>query len=642
VHQAADQGVPALLRAILEEGTVEEGTVEDGTAEGHTEGLADGRSQRLNNGLQTDPSVLRLLEAAVRLGREDLVAKPLSVVAATLLTANRASWESLSWQQIRGLLDLLDTAIDSLEQIDGIDIPTLARLACTLTIGRVRQLAREADREVDGYGNLGDPVVAISALLRVAARVDPPLLKQAQTVSRRVVTSIAGEGLHRLVILGGDPGKVAQLLEAIALLSFDKRRPWYRVATLQLFDEIAYTRLYVTGAIAQQATRTGHHRLVRAFGANHIDGHARTCTTLAWLRALQAVRPLLATEPRETQEANTAAPEAQAHPPDSPEGFSHLGRLGEADRIIERIVHNALLVAPGTDPTRWLGPIPHGIDRNEESDLFGGELGHQFAPGPWRPNLRSPGTVEQCCAASALNALALVPALSVSSSEDQLVVHQLTPGETVGEGWELTITGGWPFEADLSITVHTDQRRTVYVRVPDWHDPVGDRAGTDGNRGSLQLAASRWLRIEAGESEPCHLPLEFPAVPRLVAAHPLHSDIRGCVAMISGPFVYCLEGADQSGHLQPRQVRFDVNGAVSIRRETEHPEGNPTIHATGEWRTRDPWTEYAGDGQLGYRWWRPEPVDLPVDLTFVPYYTIANRGLWEMALWIPLAVPSDS
>jgi hypothetical protein len=629
VHQAADLGVGGLLRTILDEATlgdVAEGSDEPTPRTGH-------RTDRLSGALDTDSTVLRLFEAAIRLGREDLVAKSLSTLAANLLSAHSSGWNDLSWEQLRGVLDMIEAAFQSLEQIDGVDVSTLASTVCTHVIRRIKQVAKAVDDDHDISGHpLTAPLVTVGALLRVASRVDQVMLRRAETVARRVVTFIAGDALHRTVLLGGDAEKVAQLLEAIGLLSLDKRRPWYRVAAIQLFDEIAYTRLYVTGAIAQQPGN--NHRIVRPFAANHIDGQARTCTTLAWLRALHALRPVFVTE----APPSGMAPTKLLHSSETDEtpGTGALGRLAEIDRVIERIAHNALLVVPGTDPRFWLGPIPHGIDRNEECDLFGDQQGHQFAPGPWRPNLRSSGTVEQCCAASALVALALVPASCISSSADQLIVHQLIPGETVGEGWELSVTGGWPFEADVSITVHTDRHRTFFVRIPDWHEPDADVS-----RGHLELQPSRWMRIDVTEAEPCRVQLEFPSVPRLVSAHPLHSDIRGCVAMLCGPFVYCLEGADQMGHSQPRQVRFDANGAVSVRRETEHPEAYPTIHATGEWRTRDSWPEYAGHGLLGYRWWRPEPMDLPVDLTFVPFYSIANRGLWEMAVWIPLAVPSD-
>jgi hypothetical protein len=589
-------------------------------------------------GINADPTALEAIEAAIRLHREELVATAiLHVVQSASETTQLKEWSNTAAAtQLGSVLSLLSAVVELLEGSVAEQAQDLLQSLCTLTLSRITRLKKTSDLETkkgteseacaNTHGTSSDENNAASSVAAEAERelismidLAAPLLRGAthcaahtvqrsRSVARHILAAVAGNELHRLVLLGGGAQRITHLLETIALVSDDPRRSYLADGAIGLFDEIVYNRLYVTGAIAQQPHDSGHD-IVRSFGATHIDGFARTCTTLGWIRALIALRPVLAA--------------AQ--------------RPGEIDRILERVIYNALLVSVGTDPTRWFGPIPHGIDRNEEHDLFDLQrTGHRFAPGPWRPNMRSGGVEEQCCAASSLLAFGLVSQLSVydRTSEPGAVIElaQLAPGETIGEGWELSVLGAWPFDGDIPITVRSDSPVTLLVRLPDWHEPTPD---------TLVLEPDRSVRFECGIGVTT-LSISVPSAPRLMSAHPLFSDIRGCVAMAAGPFIYCLEGADQMGQLQPRQVRFDADGAVTIRREVDHPEAHPTVHATGEWRTRDVWQDLATPGLLGYRWWRSEPMDLPVDITFVPYYTIANRGLWEMAIWIPLATPSDN
>jgi DUF1680 family protein len=572
-------------------------------------------------GLRADPTALGAIEAAIRLNQEELVAAALvRLIESCDDAVELHHWtETAQPETIGAVLGVLRAVVELLEGPVADSANGALESICTLTISRIGRLKKQSTEPDEATAAQQEAVAVADAsliamidlaapLLRAAMIYSPTLQQRSRTAVRHILHAVAGAELQRLVLLGGDAQRVTRLMEAIALLADDPRRKYLAEGVIRLFDEIVFNRLYITGAIAQQPYGTGRD-IVRPFGAAHIDGFCRTCTTLGWLRALVALRPIMAA----------------------------LGRSAEVDRMLERVIYNALLVSVGTDPTRWFGPTPHGIDRNEEHDLFDlSRTGHRFAPGPWRPNMRSGGVEEQCCAASSLLGFALVSSTNVFDRTHEptpiLELAQLSPGETVGEGWELSVAGSWPFEGDISITVRTDKPLTLSIRIPDWHEPDVNNADLD---------PARTLLVPCAEGETT-TEVSIPPVPRLVTAHGLHSDIRGCVAMLAGPFVYCLEGADQMGHLQPRQVRFDADGAVTIRRDVEHPEAHPTVHATGEWRTRNPWPEYPGQGALGYRLWVAEPMDLPVDVTFVPYYTIGNRGLWEMAIWIPLATPSDT
>lgn len=98
--------------------------------------------------------------------------------------------------------------------------------------------------------------------------------------------------------------------------------------------------------------------------------------------------------------------------------------------------------------------------------------------------------------------------------------------------------------------------------------------------------------------------LTLPMPVRRVVSHPAVADNKGKVALERGPLVYCLEGVDNGGHvldaalhdgaeLVTSQVPDLLNGIVTIQAR-QH--GN--------------------------------------DLTFVPYYAWAHRGVGEMVVWL--------
>ncbi|HUT01921.1 MAG TPA: hypothetical protein VM031_05670, partial [Phycisphaerae bacterium] len=126
-------------------------------------------------------------------------------------------------------------------------------------------------------------------------------------------------------------------------------------------------------------------------------------------------------------------------------------------------------------------------------------------------------------------------------------------------------------------------------------------------------------------------------------AHPDAADLRGKVAVMRGPVVYCLESPDlpegtafgdvaipASIELVPH-FQKDLLGGVTVlrgkaaRRSPDSP-GLPAPSKAG-------W-----EGRL-YRDLRPSRRGAPpgesIDVTLVPYFAWANRGVSQMAVWLP-------
>ncbi len=432
-----------------------------------------------------------------------------------------------------------------------------------------------------------------AALTQTAPLLSDDALRRALvSTATSVVESVGGHRMARLFDLGGNSHDVVLLLQTLAAIANEPRRGYLRAEALRQFDNLVTTRLYVTGAVGQQP---GSQLLVRPFGISHSDGTARPCDTLALLDLIDAMRPLL----------------------------SDAGRPTQADELVELITFNAVLLALSTDAVHWYGPMPHSIDANSDVDVFTTDPPtHPVLGQRWRAQSRNPGTEHQCCAASALLSLMVATRGTVHAAEHTININQLTPCEVSGDGWSLTVAGHWPYEEHIRITTTTDAKRDVHVRIPEWAS-VRDDAGT-----------IITFNIEPGTH---HIELEIPLTPRLLRAHPEISDIRDRVCVALGPMVCCLEGADQIRHTLPHLVTFDPDGGLGVRRDSDHPEAYPVIHATGDLLTRFPWPDFPSGGWRAYRPWVPEPLDLPVEIVFIPLFAVGNRGLWDVATWLPLA-----
>ena len=101
--------------------------------------------------------------------------------------------------------------------------------------------------------------------------------------------------------------------------------------------------------------------------------------------------------------------------------------------------------------------------------------------------------------------------------------------------------------------------------------------------------------------------LTLPMPVRRVLCHPAVSENMGKVALERGPLVYCAEGIDNDGHVLDAVLPDAATLETAVVPDLLH--GVVVVHAT-------------------------QPSG---NITFVPYYAWAHRGVGEMAVWLPRA-----
>jgi DUF1680 family protein len=182
----------------------------------------------------------------------------------------------------------------------------------------------------------------------------------------------------------------------------------------------------------------------------------------------------------------------------------------------------------------------------------------------------------------------------------------------------------WEGSVQFKITVGQKTDFTLALRIPDWCD--GSVVTLNGEDITLKvnvidgyaLVKNNW---ENGDVVYLTLPMN---VSRM-KGHPLVRQTAGKVALQRGPLVYCLEEADNGNNLHqiilPKQAEFKVSY------DPQTVGGLETITVEAERQVTRDW---------GEELYRREAVvrSEQVDVTFIPYYAWANRGVGEMQVWV--------
>lgn len=280
------------------------------------------------------------------------------------------------------------------------------------------------------------------------------------------------------------------------------------------------------------------------------------------------------------------------------------GRYGD---VLERALYNNVLAGLSRDGTRYF------YDNKLESD-------GSHARWDWHPC--------PCCTMNVSRLVASVGGYFYGVSGDGIAVH-LYGGARVtlpAGGAQVTLeeTSDYPWDGRIRIAVTPDRpaRFALRLRVPGW--ARGARIAVGG--------AAEEVRIERGYAvlerdwQPGDVvDLDLPMEPRRIHAHPEVAADRGRVALMRGPLVYCVEGADND--LPLHLARLPEGGALRAE-DSDLFDGIVTLRAEGEVLRTDDW------GADLYR--TAAPLARPATLTAIPYFLWANRGPNPMRVWVPV------
>ena len=190
----------------------------------------------------------------------------------------------------------------------------------------------------------------------------------------------------------------------------------------------------------------------------------------------------------------------------------------------------------------------------------------------------------------------------------------------------LHISGNYPWQEQVAITVHSPQpvSHTLALRMPDW---CAAPLVTLNGEAVEKIIHKGYLHITRGWQEGDSLELTFPMPVRRIYGNPLVRHLAGKVAVQRGPLVYCLEQADNGEELHnlrlPKESVFTAFAGEGIFAH------NVLLQAEGVRQT----VSDAAQHPLWHYDVSPA-VSQSQTLTFIPWFSWANRGEGEMRIWI--------
>jgi DUF1680 family protein len=231
-----------------------------------------------------------------------------------------------------------------------------------------------------------------------------------------------------------------------------------------------------------------------------------------------------------------------------------------------------------------------------------------------------------CCPPNIARLLSSIGSYAFTENEDTLFVH-LYMGSTVekyvGETrTQITVSSTFPWSGDVSIQVAakgTDL--TLALRLPDWAD--GYELSDSDSFTSREENGYLYLRKEWTDDD-C-IKLSFPMQPQFMVSADAVRENAGKTALVRGPIVYCLEEQDNGTDLHLLSV--DASAAVTTRQMDISGTEVTALQIPG-FRKQNVTAEL-------YRTYTPASYEA-VTLTYIPYYTWANRGENEMQVWTKL------
>ena len=237
------------------------------------------------------------------------------------------------------------------------------------------------------------------------------------------------------------------------------------------------------------------------------------------------------------------------------------------------------------------------------------------------------------CACCPPNIIRLVSSLEdyiCSANEREVYVHLYVRGavqaETDGKAVRFDVDTDYPWKGDVALTYRGEERATfaLKLRIPGWCGSYAlslNGAPLDAHVQDGYAAIQR----EWQDGDRLALALDMPVT--LVRANPRICEDVGKVAVQRGPLVYCLEEADNSRNLHAVRLGGADASRFTTRWKPDKLGGIVELQSPGLRETDEGWDEtlYSADREIR---------TVPARLTWIPYYSWANRAPGEMRVWV--------
>ncbi len=260
------------------------------------------------------------------------------------------------------------------------------------------------------------------------------------------------------------------------------------------------------------------------------------------------------------------------------------------------------------------------------------QLGEMPSELRW-PRQRVPYVSSFCCPPNLVRTIAEAGGYAYAKSDMSLCVNlyggsivttTLADGQTVS--LVQTTEYPWSGHVRLEVTASGLSPFSLKLRIPGWTRTAAvhvnhARANQPAIPGSYLELKRKWHRGDVVE-------IDFPMPVQLMEANPHVEETLHQAAVKRGPLVYCLESLDLPHGIRLTDVTVPARAKFAERQDKSLGaivlESKVLAESTGDW-----------SGRL-YRELEPRPAK-EIAVRWIPYFCWANRGPWEMSVWLPLS-----
>lgn len=209
-----------------------------------------------------------------------------------------------------------------------------------------------------------------------------------------------------------------------------------------------------------------------------------------------------------------------------------------------------------------------------------------------------------CCPPNLARLISSIGEYCITENENTTYIHQFIGGKFKTNSADISIASSYTSNGRVSIEVNPHKPFTLGIRIPAWCNNYNFSQGTNIKNDYAYFDITERITIN----------IKFDIEPKIIACSNLVRENIGKIAVTRGPFVYCLEEADNGKNLQ--MLRINTNSPLKI--------SNEKIIANG-FRQKQ-------NEKLYFEF--KTPCETETELTFIPYYKWGNRGENEMTVYI--------
>lgn len=371
-----------------------------------------------------------------------------------------------------------------------------------------------------------------------------------------------------------------------------------------LWDNITEKRMYLTGGIG--STVEGE-----AFSSDYdLPGDMAYAETCASIGLVFFAKKMLGISPR-----------------------------GQYADVMELALYNGILSGMQLDGKRFFYVNPLEVNPG----ISGVRYGYRHVL-PERPGWYACA----CCPPNVVRLLMSLGIYAWSESDDTVYSHLFLGGSAEFTAARIAVESGYPWDGSVSYTVDPKEEGaefTLAVRIPSWvrdknvsYRSFAGKSETDTNGSGTGSGAADGCGTASQISGCCErdgyfyikrkwkkgdrIDITFDLPVRRIYCNTAVRSNAGCVALMRGPLVYCLEGTDNKERLQELMIPEDAEISAEPVREGALA-GMTVLKLTG--------VRVSSQGGL-YTEKRPEITETPIRA--IPYFAWGNRRVNQMNVWI--------